>query len=141
MMYNEQVDSWMIKTTDDSLRFLKKFAEENAKFWQLEIRVSQGKVKNMRGVLTNKIQTKASSFLQRKISQKELRLYPYIDYCIKNACCGWSYSKMDEEEIKILNRLYREGYIIYSPEKVIVTRIFYNFMQDILAMSYVEEFL
>lgn len=32
-MYNEQVDSWMIKTTDDSLRFLKKFAEENAKFW------------------------------------------------------------------------------------------------------------
>lgn len=48
---------------------------------------------------------------------------------------------MDEEEIKILNRLYREGYIIYSPEKVIVTRIFYNFMQDILAMSYVEEFL
>lgn len=33
MMYNEQVDSWMIKTTDDSLRFLKKFAEENAKFW------------------------------------------------------------------------------------------------------------
>ena len=27
MMYNEQVDSWMIKTTDDSLRFLKKFAE------------------------------------------------------------------------------------------------------------------
>ena len=33
MMYNERVDSWMIKTTDDSLRFLKKFTEENAKFW------------------------------------------------------------------------------------------------------------
>lgn len=33
MMYNEQADSWMIKSTDDSLRFLKKFAEENAKCW------------------------------------------------------------------------------------------------------------
>ena len=95
----------------------------------------------MRGVLTNKIQTKARAFLQREISQKELRLYPYIDYCIKNGCQGWSYSKIDEEEIKILNRLLSEGCIIYSPEKIIVTRIFYNFMQDILAMSYVEEFL
>ena len=95
----------------------------------------------MRGVLTDKIQAKAKKFLQREISQKELRLYPYIDYSIKNGCQGWSYSKMDEEEIKILNRLCSEGYIIYSPEKVIVTRIFYNFMQDILAISYVEEFL
>lgn len=95
----------------------------------------------MRGVLTDKIQAKAKKFLQREISQKELRLYPYIDYSIKNGCQGWSYSKMDEEEIKILNRLYSEGYIIYSSEKIIVTRIFYDFMQDILATSYVEEFL
>lgn len=48
---------------------------------------------------------------------------------------------MDEEEIKILNRLYNEGHIIYSPEKVIVTRNFYNFMQDVLAVGYVEEFI
>lgn len=95
----------------------------------------------MRGVLTTEIQNKANSFFKREISQKELRLYPYIDYSIKNGCQGWSYSKMNEEEIKILNRLYDEGYIIYSPEKIIVTRNFYNFMQDILAISYVEEFL
>lgn len=48
---------------------------------------------------------------------------------------------MDEEEIKILNRLYDERHIIYSPEKIIVTRNFYDFIQDILAISYVEEFL
>lgn len=95
----------------------------------------------MRGMLTNNIQEKAMTFLNREISQKELRLYPYIDYSIKNACQGWSYLKMDEEEIKILNRLYDEGHIIYSPEKVIVTRNFYNFMQDILASGYVEEFI
>lgn len=33
MMYREEYDSWQIKATDDSLRFLKKFAEENAKYW------------------------------------------------------------------------------------------------------------
>lgn len=95
----------------------------------------------MRGILTTEIQNKANSFLKREISQKELRLYPYIDYSIKNGCQGWSYSKMDKEEIKILNRLYDERHIIYSPEKIIVTRNFYDFIQDILAISYVEEFL
>ena len=94
----------------------------------------------MRGVLTTEIQNKANSFLQREISQKELRLYPYIDYSIKNGCQGWSYSKMDEEEIKILNRLCDEGHIIYSSGKIIVTRNFYDFMQDILAVNYVDEF-
>ena len=45
----------------------------------------------MRGMLTDKIQEKAVSFLNREIMQKELRLYPYIDYSIKNGCYGWSY--------------------------------------------------
>ena len=29
---------------------------------------------------------------------------------------------MDEEEIKILNKLYDEKHIVYSPEKIIVTQ-------------------
>lgn len=69
------------------------------------------------------------------------RLYPYIDYSIKNGCYGWSYDKMDEEEIKILNKLYDEKHIVYSLEKIIVTRKFYNYIQDILATGYVEEFI
>lgn len=95
----------------------------------------------MRGMLTDKIQEKAVSFLNREITQKELRLYPYIDYSIKNGCYRWSYAKMDEEEIKILNKLYDEKHIVYSPEKIIVTRKFYNYIQDILATGYVEEFI
>lgn len=35
----------------------------------------------MRGMLTDDIQHIAKKFLQREISIKELRLYPYIDYC------------------------------------------------------------
>lgn len=95
----------------------------------------------MRGVLTEEIKTKASEFLKRDITQKELRLYPYIDYCIKNACQGWSYDKLDLDEVAILNKLYDEEHIVYSPEKIMVSRPFYDFMQNILAMSYVEEFI
>lgn len=67
-------------------------------------------------------------------------MYPYIDYSIKNMCQGWSYEKMDLEEVSILNKLYDESHLIYSPEKIIVSRAFYDYMQDILAESYVEEF-
>ena len=94
----------------------------------------------MRGVLTEEVKQKALKFLKREISQKELRLYPYIDYSIKNSCQGWSYNKMDSEEINILGILFNEGHLVYSPEKVIVTKKFYDFMQEILALSYVEFF-
>lgn len=40
----------------------------------------------MRGILTEEIKQKALKFLKREIGQKELRLYPYIDYSIKNSC-------------------------------------------------------
>ena len=32
-------------------------------------------------------------------------------------------------------------HFVYSPEKIIVTRKFYNYIQDILATGYVEEFI
>ena len=37
----------------------------------------------MRGMLTEDVQHMAKKFLRREISVEELRLYPYIDYCIK----------------------------------------------------------
>ena len=33
LMYNEIFDSWMLKSTDDSMLNLKKYAEENSKYW------------------------------------------------------------------------------------------------------------
>lgn len=113
-----------MKKQDDKLRFNLKVEREY-----------------MRGAITDKIIEKSKLFLGREITQKELRLYPYIDYSIKNSCQGWSYDKMDLEEIDILNKLYDEKHLIYSPEKVIVSRKFYDFLQDVLAESYVDEFI
>ena len=95
----------------------------------------------MRGILTDNIQKKAKEFLKREITVKELRLYPYIDYSIKNNCQGWSFTKITPEEKEILDRLMDEKHLVYSPEKIIISRQFYDYMQNILALSYVEEFL
>lgn len=95
----------------------------------------------MRGMLTEDVQHMAKKFLRRGISVEELRLYPYIDYCIKNGGQGWSYEKINPEEVKILNKLDREEHIIYSPEKIMVSKPFYDYMQDVLAISYVQDFL
>ena len=43
---------------------------------------------------------------------------------------------MDEEEIKILNKLYDEKHIVYSPEKIIVTRKFYPMRRKTPCFSY-----
>lgn len=82
MMYNEQVDSWMIKTTDDSLRFLKKFAEENAKFWQLEIRVSQKKWRKTIMVEMNEKMQKC--FNEMNDEQKIRMFYELTKYMHEN---------------------------------------------------------
>ena len=95
----------------------------------------------MRGKLTEALKKKGEAFLGREFTQKELRLYPYIDYCIKNNCQGWSFSKMNATELDIIDQLEEDGCLVYSAEKVVVSRAFYNFMQDMLAESYVENFL
>ena len=38
----------------------------------------------MRRQLTDKIQKIAKQYLGREITTTKLRLYPYIDYCVKN---------------------------------------------------------
>ena len=96
---------------------------------------------NNRGMLSEKLQQKSQAFLKRCITIPELRLYPYIDYCIKNACQGWDYANLNEKEMIILAMLMKEHHIAYSPEKIIISREFYNFIQDIMAISYVEQFL
>ena len=40
--------------------------------------------KKKRGCLNPEVQKIAKGFLGREITTRELRLYPYIDYCIKN---------------------------------------------------------
>ena len=90
-----------------------------------------------RGFLCESIQDKAIQFLGFEISQKELRLYPFLDYSVKNG--GYlDRSKMDGEEMKIIKRLQEQGHVKRTFDGYFyTTKAFYDFMQSVLADSYV----
>ena len=91
--------------------------------------------------VTYEVKLAAIRFLGRNITSSELNLYLYLDHEVKNSCSGWSYSKLTLEDIRVLNDLEKSGHVIYCPDRIILSRPFYDFIQSILALSYVEEFL
>lgn len=89
-----------------------------------------------RGRLSKKAQEIAKNFLGEEITTRELRLYPYIDFCLKN--CGIiQREKINSEEVAILEKRQAEGHLKKSGKYITVTRAFYDFIQDILAETYV----
>lgn len=91
-----------------------------------------------RGMLTNKAKEIAKEFLGREIEVKELRLYPYIDYCLKNQ---FQLNRVSKEEIVILDTLSEGGHLVYGVSYIRCTREFYDYIQDMLAETYVPDFL
>lgn len=98
-------------------------------------------MRQSRGMLAKNIQQKTQAFLHRTITVTELRLYSYIDYCVKNPAQCWGYTKLNTDERNVLDILMSEKYLIYSPDEIIITKEFYHFIQDILADSYVTKWL
>lgn len=92
----------------------------------------------MRGKVTEEAQKIANKYLKRDITQVELRLYPYLDFCIKNMNC-YDRRKMSCEELDILEQLHDEGHVFYTVHKLFCTRNFYDYLQEILAETYIEE--
>lgn len=90
-----------------------------------------------RGMLTDVAQKKAMAFLGEEITVKELRLYPYLDYCWKNG--GYvDRRKLDEEEQDVIIHREKQGHLKreYGGYNT-PSRAFYDFVQDILAETYV----
>ena len=90
-----------------------------------------------RGILTEVIQEKARAFLEREITVKELRLYPYLDYCWKNGG-RLDASKIDLDELSIIDNLCNTGLLdIVNVDRITPTRELYDYVQDVLAEAYV----
>ena len=95
-----------------------------------------------RGMLCESVINKSKEFLGREISQKELRLYPYLDYVWKNGGVI-DYSKVSYEEEDIISEMVNKGYMRIEEgerrkNKLYPTREFYDYVQDILADTYVR---
>ena len=92
----------------------------------------------IRGCLTEQIQEVSKKFLGREITTNELRLYPYIDYVLKNGG-RIDRSKLSIPEQDIIDMWKEEGNFNWGYGAIIsVTKEFYDYMQEILWLSYVE---
>lgn len=90
-----------------------------------------------RGMLCESVINKSKEFLGEEITIKELRLYPYLDYVWKNGGCI-ELSKITREENNIIKKRASEGHMIKEGTSIYPTREFYDYVQDILADTYVE---
>lgn len=91
-----------------------------------------------RGTLTKRIQKIAINFLGRKITRIELRLYPYLDYLMKNEQ-RIDINKVNKEDREIFMNLKREGHMEGGARGLAMTREFYDYINDVLWWSYVAQ--
>ena len=92
----------------------------------------------MRGELTEQIAKLAKDFLGREISIKELRLYPYLDYQMKNSQII-DPNRVNQEDRRILSVLRHEGHIEGGASGLTMTKKFYDFINQVLWYGYVAK--
>ena len=101
-----------------------------------------------RGQLTNRIKEKSIKLFGYEMSQKELRLIPYIQYILVNEQ-KINIERINNEEMAILSKWVNIGYILEGVtcggrpmmsygEKVIVTKEFWESINEILWLGYVD---
>ncbi len=89
-----------------------------------------------RGQLTDEIRALAKSFLGREITVRELRLYPYLDYQMKNEQ-RLDPRRVNQEERAILQILRDGGHIEGGAAGLSMTKEFYDYLQQVLWVGYV----
>lgn len=94
-----------------------------------------------RGSLNNRIQALAYDYLGRKLQLSELRLFPYMDYGLKNMGI-LELVKLNVQEYECIEKLAEQGFVAIIDENdrtmtLIVKKSFYTFLQEVLWESYV----
>lgn len=93
----------------------------------------------MRGGLTPQVQDVAERVLGRPLSgMRELRLLPYLGYVMKNEQ-KIDPRKINSEERQILSELRAEGHIKGGASGLMMTKEFYDAIQEILWQGYVVQ--
>jgi len=90
-----------------------------------------------RGQLTNRIKAKSKELLGYEITQKELRLMPYILYTMQNEQ-KIEIHKIDPEERKILKKWKSEDHIEGGASGLRITKEFWNILCEIVFLGYVD---
>jgi hypothetical protein len=90
--------------------------------------------------VTGETKREAGLVLKRPLTQNDVRLMPYIDYCCKNMC--FYPERINSEERKILSGYKKSGLLTYSSapghSRIEVSLPFYWLMCRVLLEIYVE---
>lgn len=89
-----------------------------------------------RGQLTEEVQEIARKFLGREMPQLELRLIPYVQYRLVNDQ-RLDPKKVSTEERKVLSQWRKAGYLEGGASEMEVTKEFWDFMCEVLWLTYV----
>ena len=93
----------------------------------------------MRGMLTPQVQDVAEKQLGRPLKcTAELRLLPYLDYLMKNQQ-KIDIRKINQEERELFQELKREGHVDGGACGLMMTKEFYDAIQQILWQGYVVQ--
>ena len=90
-----------------------------------------------RGMLTDRVKKKAKELLGYEITQKELRLMPYIQYTMMNEQ-KIDIRRVNGEEREILSRWRKKGYIEGGASGLSITKQFWDAINEILFLGYVD---
>ncbi|WP_373766346.1 hypothetical protein [Glaesserella sp.] len=90
----------------------------------------------MRGQLTEQIKQKSQDLLGYEITQKELRLIPYVLYCVMNAS-SIERARVNKEEFEILDQWEAKGFIQRNRTHLKISKSFYDASNELLWFSYI----
>lgn len=90
-----------------------------------------------RGQLTDRVQEKAKELLGREISLRELRLMPYLQYCLMNSQ-HLDPAKVSDEERMILAKWRELGYITGGASAMWIDKKFWDCIHELLFLAYVD---
>ena len=89
----------------------------------------------------------ALQYLHRFIDDVEMMFYPILDKGLKtmrldvNPYWPLAYLDFTEEQMQVLDTLEAEGHIAYNDTYVKCTRGFYDYLQEVLKVVFVPEFI
>lgn len=94
---------------------------------------------NARGFLTEEIKAKSKELLGYEINTTELRMMPYLQYCLMNEQ-QLDPQKINDADRKIVSKWRNAGHIKggISYHSLEITKEFWNIINEIIFMGYVD---
>ena len=88
-------------------------------------------------MLTEEIENKSNELFSYKFNQRELRLLPYVQYCVLNSM-NIEPNKVNGEERLILQKWAQLGFLESPSTELRISKEFWDGMNEILWLGYVE---